>query len=117
MRHRKKIQKLNRARDERKTLLRNMGTSLILYEQIKTTKARAKALSSYVDKLITVGKQKDEVKARRELAKLTFDKNAIEKIIKELKPKYKDRNGGYTKIYKVGYRAGDSAEMSYIKLN
>ena len=116
MRHRKRIKKLNKPSDERKTLLKNMGTSLILYEQIKTTNARAKALVPFVEHLITIGKQKDEVKARRELLKFTFDKNAVEKIVKELKPKYKTRTGGYTKIHKIGSRTGDSAPMVSIKL-
>jgi large subunit ribosomal protein L17 len=112
----KKVKKLNSARDERKRLLRNIATSLILYEQIKTTEAKARALQPFVEHLITIGKQKDELKARRQLLRLTFDKNAVKKVIHELKPKYKDRKGGYTKIYKVSQRKGDVASMVYIKL-
>ena len=115
MRHGKKIKKLNLARDERRKLIRNIGTSLVLYEKIKTTKAKAKAIVPYVDRLVTIAKQKDELKARRELLKLTFDKNAVEKLIKEIKPKYKDRAGGYTQIYKTISRKGDAASMAYIK--
>jgi len=116
MRHQKKIKKLNLSRNERRRFLKNIATSLILYESIKTTEAKAKALAPFVEHLITIGKQKDELKARRELLRLLFDKNAVEKIIKELKPKYKDRKGGYTQIYKIGFRKGDGASMVYIKL-
>ena len=116
MRHRKKIKKLNLARDNRNKLIKNLATSLILYEQIKTTEARAKALAPFAEHLITIGKQKDELKARRDLMRLTFDKNAVEKLLKDLKPKYKDRAGGFTKINKIGQRAGDAAPMVYIKL-
>ncbi len=117
MRHNKKIKKLNLARDPRRKLIKNMATSLVLYEQIKTTEARAKAVAPFVEHLITIGKQKDELKARRQLIRLTFDKNAVDKLIKELKPKYKDKSGGYTKIYKIGQRKGDASPMVYVKLD
>jgi large subunit ribosomal protein L17 len=116
MRHGKKVKKINLARDSRRKLVKNMATSLVLYEKIETTKAKAEAIGPFTEHLITIAKQKDELKARRQLIRLSFDKNAVEKLIKELKPKYKDKSGGYTKIYKIGYRPGDSAEMVIIEL-
>lgn len=116
MRHQKKIKKLSLKRDERKRLMKNLAASLILYEKIKTTEAKAKAIKPYVEHLITIAKKEDEVSAYRHLVKFLFDKNAVEKIIKELKPKYKKNNGGYIKIYKIQPRRGDSAPMVYIQL-
>jgi large subunit ribosomal protein L17 len=117
MRHKKKIRKLNLPRDERRKLIKNMATSLVLYEQVKTTQAKASAVQEFTEHLITIGKQKDELKARRELIRLTFDKKAVDKIIKEYKTKYKDKKGGYTKIYKIGQRKGDAAPMVIIKFD
>jgi len=116
MRHQKKVKKLNLKKDERKRLMKNLATSLILYEKIKTTETKGKAIKPYVEHLITVAKQNNEVNAYRYLNKFLFDKNAVKKIIKELKPKYEKINGGYIKIYKIKPRRGDSAPMVYIQL-
>ncbi len=114
MRHRKKGKTLDRKAAPRRALLKNLATSLVLYEHIKTTKAKAKAVKSYVERLITAGKPKT-LHARRELLKKLTTPSAVEKVLTELSPRYKERAGGYTRIIKLGYRAGDAAEMVQIE--
>lgn len=116
MRHRKKQVKLNLKRDDRRRLLKNLVTSVILYEKVKTTEAKAKAVKPLVDKAIVIGKEKDKVFARRKLAKLLFDKNAVEKIMVELAEKYKNRKSGFTRSVRLGPRLGDAAPMVQIEL-
>ncbi len=114
MRHRKKGKILDRKTAARKALLRNLATSLILYERIKTTKAKAKALRPYVERMITTGKAKT-LHARRELLKKLTVPMAVEKILAELSPRYMTRPGGYTRIVKIGRREGDAAEIVQIE--
>lgn len=115
MRHRKKGKKLNLSKHRREALLKNLATSVILYEKVKTTEAKAKTVRPIIEKLITIGK-KDNLSAQRQLTSYLPDKNATRKIIEELGKKYKDRPGGYVRIYKIGYRDGDKAKMVYIEL-
>ena len=116
MRHQKKRNKLNRQRDHRGMMLRNLATSVILYGKVKTTKARAKQVRPVVEDLITKAKTKDEMNAIRQIKKVIFDEKASRKLLEVLKDEYKDRPGGYTRIVKIGHRAGDAAEMVYLQL-
>lgn len=115
MRHRKKGKILDRKIGPRKALLRGLAVNLILYEKIKTTKAKARAVRSMVERLITRGK-KNDLNARRYLLKYLYKELAVKKVLEVLSPKYKDRNGGYTRILKIGRRQGDGAEMVQIEL-
>jgi large subunit ribosomal protein L17 len=115
MRHRKKGKILDRKVGPRKALLRNLAVSLILYEKIQTTGAKAKTLRPIVEKLITKGKTNTLV-ARRNLLKYLYKESAVKKIIEDIGPRYKDRKGGYTRILKLGRRAGDAAEIVQIEL-
>ena len=116
MRHGKKRKSLNMQRDHRHALLRNLATSIILFEGVKTTSARAKQVQPIVEDLITKAKTKATVTAIRQIKEVVFDENAGKKLLEVLKDRYKDRTGGYTRIVKVGYRAGDAAEMVQINL-
>lgn len=116
MRHGKKRKSLNMQRDERKALLRNLATSIILFESVKTTTARAKQVQPIVEDLITKAKTKDTVSAIRQIKQVVMDEKAGKKLMEVLKDRYKDRTGGYTRIVKVGHRAGDAAEMVQIQL-
>lgn len=116
MRHRKKNLKMNMQRDHREALLRNLATSVILFEKVKTTTARAKQVRPIVEALITKAKTKTPVAAIRQINQVVQDPNAGKKLIEVLKERYKERNGGYTRIVKLGYRAGDAAEMVSIQL-
>src|SRR3989338_5451011 len=109
MRHQKRLKKLGRSADHRKALLKNLCASLVLNERIKTTKPKAKVLKGYVDRVITLAKKKDVVNAYRMLTCLVFQKKAIEKIIKELKERYKERTSGFTRIIQIKTRSGDNA--------
>ena len=115
MRHRVNKAILSRTKGPREALLRNLATSVILYEKVKTTKARAKFVRPLVEKAITIGKIKN-VETMRKLAKLFMVKNAIKKVVEELGPKFKDRKGGYLRITPLGRRVGDAAEMVQIEL-
>lgn len=116
MRHRKTGKILGRKKAPREALLRNLATSIILYEKVKTTKAKAKAVRSLVEKMITVGKNKDSVNAKRAIARKLYGVNVGRKISGELAPRYKGRPGGYTRITNLGFRQGDGAEMVQIEL-
>ncbi len=115
MRHRKKTKILDRKKAPRKALLRNLATSLVLYEKVKTTKAKAKTVKPIVEKYITLSK-KGDLHARRELLKYFYLENAVKKLIEDLGPRYQDRKGGYTRIVKIGPRQGDGAEIVQIEL-
>jgi len=115
MRHRKKGKILDRKAGPRKALLRNLAVSLVLYEKIQTTKAKAKALRPVVERLISKGKM-NTLASRRNLLKYLYQETAVKKILEELGPKYKDRAGGYTRILNVGRRQGDGAEVVQIEL-
>ena len=106
---------LSRKDNHRKSLLRNLATSLILYEEIKTTETKAKEIKPIVERLIHVAKKNDLVSRRRLLGYL-FDENAVNKTYDVLLPRYKKIPSGFVKIYKIGPRLGDSAQMVIIKL-
>jgi len=110
----KKGRKFSRERDQREALLESLARSLFLHGKIKTTEAKAKELSSFGERLITRAK-KGDVNSRRILAK-SFDKEIVKKLVDEIAPKYKDRNGGYTRIIKIGPRMSDGAKMAFIEL-
>ena len=115
MRHKVSKRKLNRTSRHRKALLANMAVALIKHEQIKTTLPKAKELAPYVEKLITLGK-KGDLTARRRLYSIIPEKNWGAKVFDILAERYKERNGGYTRIMKAGFRYGDSAPMAVIEL-
>ncbi|MCX6779523.1 MAG: 50S ribosomal protein L17 [Candidatus Magasanikbacteria bacterium] len=115
MRHQKKKVTLDRKKAPRVALLKNLAASVILYEKVKTTKAKAKAVQPIVEKMITLGK-KGTLAARRELLSFFFTENPVKKIMEDLGKKYAGRNGGYTRIVKLGTRAGDAAEVVSIEL-
>ena len=96
--------------------MRNLAMNVIIHEKVKTTETKAKAVAPFVDKLINVGKKKDKLHVIRELDRLVNHESCARKIIEQLVEKYKDRDSGYTRITKTGFRAGDSAPMVYIEL-
>jgi large subunit ribosomal protein L17 len=115
MRHRKSGRHLNRTSSHRQAMFRNMAASLIEHEVIKTTLPKAKELRRVAEPLITLAKT-DSVANRRLAFARTRDKAAVGKLFSEIGPRYVDRPGGYTRILKCGYRAGDAAPMAYIEL-
>lgn len=114
MRHRIKTKILGRTKAPRTALMRSLATSLVLYEKMKTTEAKAKAIRPYVEKLITTGKRND-LHARRELLRKLYVESAVKKVLENLAPRYKDRKGGYLRIVKLGFRQGDAAKMVRIE--
>ena len=115
MRHRHSGRQLNRNSSHRKAMFRNMAVSLVEHELIKTTLPKAKELRSYAEPLITLAK-KDSVANRRLAFDRTRNKEAVGKLFNELGPRYQERPGGYIRILKCGYRAGDKAPMAYVEL-
>ena len=115
MRHRHSGRQLNRNSSHRKAMFRNMTVSLVEHELIKTTLPKAKELRRYAEPLITLAK-KDSVANRRRAFDRTRSKNAVGKLFSELGPRYQERPGGYIRILKCGYRAGDKAPMAYVEL-
>ena len=115
MQHRKKGRKLSRSPSHRKATLRNMATNLFRHERIRTSKAKAKELRPYAERLITLAKEGD-LHARRQAARKIKDREVLGKLFDELGPRYADRPGGYTRLLKLGARKGDSAEMALIEL-
>ena len=115
MRHLKSKRKLNRTSSHRKAMLGNMAVALIKHEQIQTTLPKAKELSPFVDKLITLGK-KGDLASRKKAYSLLPEKQWTSKIFDELSERYKERDGGYTRVLKAGFRYGDSAPMALIEL-
>ncbi len=114
MRHGKKGRKLNRTASHRKALFVNMAASLVEHEQITTTLPKAKELRPVVEKLVTLGKKGDLAARRMLIAKLQNAKLAA-KVIDTLATRYAERNGGYTRIMKAGFRHGDNAPMAVIE--
>ena len=106
--------KLGRTTSHRKAMLRTMVTSLLKYEKIQTTDMKAKELKKVADKMITLGKRGD-LHARRQAASYVRERDVVGKLFGEMSDRYKDRAGGYTRIVKSGYRAGDNAPMSIIE--
>ncbi|MDH5596983.1 MAG: 50S ribosomal protein L17 [Candidatus Peregrinibacteria bacterium] len=116
MRHRVKSTRLNRDRSHLDAMTRNLATSIILYEKVKTTEGKAKLVKPIVEKLITKAKKQDLPLAMRTLNAFLTDKNASKKLIRELLERYKERNSGYLRVTPLGFRAGDAAPMVQIEL-
>ena len=114
MRHGKAHRKFNRTAEHRKAMFENMAASLIKHEQIITTLPKAKDLRPIVEKLITLAKRGDLHARRQAIAELR-DPPMVKKLFEVLGPRYKDRNGGYTRVLKAGYRYGDSAPVGVIE--
>ena len=114
MRHRKKNRKLGRVTRKRDALLRNLSDSLVVNGKIKTTLPKAKELRMFVEPLVTKAK-KGTLTERRNLIKVLYTNSAVKKLMEEYGPKYKDRQGGYTRITKLGPRKNDGAEMAVIE--
>ena len=115
MRHLKSKRKLNKTSSHRKAMLANMAVALIKHEQIQTTLPKAKELSPFVDKLITLGK-KGDLASRKKASSILPEKQWTSKIFDELSERYKERDGGYPRVLKAGFRYGDSAPMAVIEL-
>lgn len=115
MRHRKSGRQLNRNSSHRKAMFKNMACSLFEHEVIKTTLPKAKELKRVAEPLITLAKI-DSVANRRLAMSRTGSKDAVGKLFSEIGPRYAERPGGYTRILKAGFRAGDSAPMAYVEL-
>ena len=116
MEHRKNRLRLNQKPNHAAMLLRNLVTSIILYETVRTTKKRAKVVAPMVDKLITVAKTKDTREAIRAVGAVVTHVNASKKLLEVLKPRYASRPSGYTRITPVGARKGDGAELVDLEL-
>ncbi len=114
MRHQVDHRKLGRHTSHRKALFRNMATSLILAERVKTTLPKAKELRRVADRLVTFAKG-GTLHDRRQAARIVLNNEALKKLFSELAERFKDRNGGYTRIYHMGFRAGDTADMAAIE--
>lgn len=115
MRHGKKLKGLNRTSAHRKALFSNMSVSLIKHEQIKTTLPKAKALRPVFEKLVTKAKT-NTLHVRRQLIAFLRDEKMVEKMISVLGERYKNRQGGYVRVLKAGFRFGDCAPMAVIEL-
>ena len=115
MRHRRAGRKLGRTTAHREMMMRNLVTSLFLYEKIITTAAKAKELRSVAEKMVTLGKRED-LHARRQAAEVLNDDKALRKLFETIGARYRDRNGGYTRITKLDYRMGDGAPLAAIEL-
>mgnify|MGYP001068513540 FL=1 len=115
MRHRKSGRQLNRNSSHRQAMFKNMAGSLVKHEVIKTTLPKAKELRRVIEPLITMAKE-DSVANRRLAFARTGDKEVVGKLFNELGPRYEARPGGYTRILKRGFRAGDNAPMAYVEL-
>jgi large subunit ribosomal protein L17 len=115
MRHRVAGRKLSRHTQHRELMFRNMLVSLLQRERIKTTLAKGKELRSWADRVISLGKQ-GTLHARRRAFALLRDRDVVKKLFGEIAPKYKDRQGGYTRVYRLGWRQGDGAPLSLVEL-
>jgi large subunit ribosomal protein L17 len=116
MRHRNGLRKLNRTSSHRLAMFRNMAVSLLQHEMIKTTLPKAKEIRRVVEKIITVAKNNDSVHGRRLAFDRLRDRDTVVKLFAEIAPRFAQRNGGYTRIYKFGFRVGDNAPMALIEL-
>lgn len=109
------LRKLGRRTDHRKAMLRNQVTSLLKHDRIETTLTRAKETQRMAEKMITLGKRGD-LHARRQALAYIYDEDVVTKLFDEIAPNYSERNGGYTRIMKLGPRRGDSSEMAILEL-
>lgn len=107
--------KLGRPSDQRRALLRNLTTALLEHGRIETTVTRAKEVKRLTDKMVTLGKRGD-LHARRQAIAYITQEDVVRKLFNEIAPNYTERNGGYTRIYRLGPRRGDGAEMAIIEL-
>ena len=114
MRHQNSGRKLNRTASHRKAMFANMAASLILHEQIVTTLPKAKEIRPIVEKLVTLGKRGD-LHARRQAISQIQDQDAVKKLFDAIASRYANRNGGYLRIMKAGYRHGDNAPLAVIE--
>jgi len=110
-----KLRKLGRPTDHRKAMLRNLVTSLLRNGKIETTETRAKETRRVAEKMITLAKRGD-LHARRQVLAYIYDETVVKSLFDDIAPKYAERNGGYTRILKLGPRRGDAAEMVIIEL-
>ena len=115
MRHLVKRKKLGRDTSHRRSLLRNLVTSFLEKERIRTTLAKAKATRPLAEKMITLAR-KDTLHAKRQALSFIYKKPVVKKLFEELGPRFSERPGGYTRIVKIGPRAGDGAEMAILEL-
>jgi len=115
VRHGRKVPKLGRKAEHRKALLRNLVTEVLRHERVETTLVKAKAVKPLVEKMVTLGKRGD-LHARRQALAVIRDKAVVHKLFAELAPRYAERNGGYCRIYKLGFRRGDAAPMAIIEM-
>ncbi|GAA4336963.1 50S ribosomal protein L17 [Pigmentiphaga soli] len=115
MRHRHGLRKLNRTSSHRLAMFRNMAVSLLTHEAIKTTVPKAKELRRIVEPLITLGKEPTLANKRLAFARLR-DRDVVVKLFGDIGPRFAARNGGYTRILKMGFRQGDNAPMAYMEL-
>src|SRR5580765_6360032 len=115
MRHGVAGVKLGRSPAHRRALFRNLVTALLEHEAVRTTDAKAKELRRWGDRMITLGKQ-GTLHARRRAASLVIGRSVVKKLFDELAPRYQSRNGGYTRVVKLGERAGDAAAVSLVEL-
>lgn len=115
MRHRNVGLKLNRSSSHRNAMFRNMVTSLLKHERIRTTDVKAKEVRRWADHLITLAKRGD-LHARRQAMAIVYEKDVVHKLFEEANTKFGNRQGGYTRIVKLGFRAGDAAPISMIEL-
>ena len=114
MRHGKSGKKLSRSVAHRRALLRNMASSIILHERAETTLIKAKSLRPLIEKLITMART-DTLHTRRQAYSYLLDKSAVHKLFADVAPRFKERNGGYTRVVRTGFRHGDSAQMAVIE--
>ena len=115
MRHLKAGRRLARTTEQRKAMLRNLITQLLEHERIETTQAKAKEARQWAEKIITLAKRSD-LHARRQTLQVVRTKKAMVKLFGELKERYQDRPGGYTRIIPLGFRVGDGAPVSILEL-
>ena len=115
MRHRIKARHFNRPADQRKALYRSLVRSVIINERITTTEAKAKEAKALVEKLITYGK-KGSLHDRRQAMSFLPDSRVVSKVFDDISPRYNERNGGYTRVLKIGNRKGDNAPMAILEL-
>ncbi|MBA2763111.1 MAG: 50S ribosomal protein L17 [Thermoleophilaceae bacterium] len=116
MRHRRTRNKLSRSSSHRKALFMNLSREVFDHERIKTTEAKAKAVRPEVEKLITLAKRGDQHARRQAMSQLGQDKFIVYKLFEEIAPRYAEREGGYTRILKLGPRKSDSTEMVFLEL-
>jgi len=116
MRHKRNRHKLSRDSAHRKSLMKNLSRQLIEHERIQTSQAKAKAVKPEVERMITIAKRGDLHSRRLLLSRLGQDKFIVHKLVDEIAPRYSERPGGYTRIFKLGPRRSDSTEMVYLEL-